>query len=105
MEFSESTKLRKARKRLEALKGFYKHLLVYFVVDIAIFIVRGNVLELFQNQSPDKNFIEWADWNILIVPICWGIGLLFHASEVFEYKFPFVKNWEEGQLKKSIEEE
>lgn len=105
MEFSESTKLRKARKRLEALKGFYKHLLVYIVVIIAIFIVRGNVLEFFQNQSPDKNFIEWVDWNILIVPIFWGIGLLFHASKVFQYKFPFIKNWEERQLKKFIEED
>jgi hypothetical protein len=105
MEFSESTKLRKARKRLEALKGFYKHLLVYIVVNIAIFIVRGNVLEFFQNQSPDKNFIEWVDWNILIVPVFWGIGLLFHASKVFQYKFSFIKNWEERQLKKFIEED
>ncbi len=105
MDYSEDIKLRKARKRLEALKGFYKHLLVYIFVNIAIFIVRSNVLEFFQYQSPDKNFIEWVDWNILIVPIFWGIGLLFHAVKVFQYKFPFIKNWEERQLKKFIDKD
>ena len=105
MDYSEDIKLGKARKRLEALKGFYKHLLVYIFVNIAIFIVRSNVLEFFQYQSPDKNFIEWVDWNILIVPIFWGIGLLFHAVKVFQYKFPFIKNWEERQLKKFIDKD
>lgn len=105
MEYSESIKIRKAHRRVEALKGFYKHLLVYSVVNIALFIVRGNVLEFFQNESPDKNFIEWIDWNILIVPFFWGIGLLFHAAKVFQYKFGFLKNWEEKQIKKYLKEE
>jgi hypothetical protein len=105
MEFSESIKLRKARKRLEALKGFYKHLLVYIIVNIAIFVVRGNVLEFFQNQSPDKNFMDWVDWNVLAVPVFWGIGLLFHAAKVFQYKLPFIKNWEDRQMKKFIDKD
>lgn len=105
MEFSENIKLRKARKRVEALKGFYKHLLVYIIVNIAIFIVRGNVLEFFQNQSSDKNFMEWMDWNILIVPIFWGIGLLFHAAKVFQYKLPFIENWENRKIKRFIDKD
>ncbi|MCB0465297.1 MAG: 2TM domain-containing protein [Aequorivita sp.] len=104
MDFSEKIKLRKAWKRVEAIKDFYKHLLVYVFVNIALFIVRGHVLEFFQNESPDKNFIEWIDWNILIVPLFWGIGLLFHAAKVFQYKFPFIKNWEERQMKKFMKE-
>ncbi|PHR13099.1 MAG: hypothetical protein COA40_06215 [Aequorivita sp.] len=39
MEYSENIKLRKAQRRVEALKGFYKHLLVYIIVNIALFIV------------------------------------------------------------------
>ncbi|MBK5212408.1 MAG: 2TM domain-containing protein [Flavobacteriaceae bacterium] len=105
MDYSENRTLRQARKKLETLKGFYKHLLVYSIVNIALFIVRGNVLEFFQNQSPDKNFMEWVDWNILIVPIFWGIGLLFHAAKVFQYKFSFIKNWEDRQLKKFIDKD
>lgn len=105
MDYSEGIILRRARKRLEALKGFYKHLLVYIIVNIAIFIVKSNILEFFQDQSPDKNFIEWLDWNILIVPFFWGIGLLFHAVKVFQYKFPFIKNWEDRQLKRFIDKD
>ncbi|SRX54995.1 2TM domain-containing protein [Aequorivita sp. CIP111184] len=102
MNYSESIKLRKAQKKIEILKGLYKHLLVYVVVNIALFIVRSHMLEFFKNESPDKNFIEWIDWNILIVPIFWGIGLLFHASKTFQYKLKFIKNWEEKQMEKFL---
>jgi hypothetical protein len=105
MDYSENMQWRKAQQRVETLKVFYRHLLIYIVVNIAIFIVRGQVLEVFLNKSPDKNFIEWIDWNVLIVPVFWGIGLLFHAAKAFQYKFKFIKNWEERQLKKFIKEE
>lgn len=105
MEISENIKLRNARRKVEAIKGFYQHLLVYIVVNIALFVVRGQVLEFFQNEATDKNFVEWIDWNILIVPIFWGIGLLFHASKAFQYKLKFLKNWEKRQIEKFIKEE
>lgn len=105
MNYSENIKLRKAQKRVEMLKAFYRHLLAYIVVNIALFIIRGNILGYFQGSSTDTNFIEWIDWNILIVPIFWGIGLLFHAAKVFQYKLKFIKNWEEKQLEKYIKEE
>lgn len=102
MDYSENIKLRKAQKKVEILKGFYSHLLVYIVVNMALFVVRGHVLEFFQSESPDKNFIEWVDWNILIVPIFWGIGILFHAAKAFQYKLKFIKNWEEKQMEKFL---
>src|SRR5690606_6733084 len=105
MEYSENRKIQKARKRVEALKGFYKHLLVYLLVNAALFVVRGNVLDFFRSSNPDKNFLEWIDWNILIVPFFWGIGLLFHAAKVFQYKFPFIKKWEQKKLEKFMKEE
>lgn len=105
MDYSQNIKLKKAHKRVEALKGFYSHLAIYSIVNIALFIVRGQILEFFQNESPDKNFIEWVDWNILIVPIFWGIGVLYHAAKAFQYKMKFIKTWEEKQLEKFLEEE
>ncbi|MGO3184050.1 MAG: 2TM domain-containing protein [Aequorivita sp.] len=105
MDVTEGIKLRKARKRVEAIKGFYKHLLIYSLVNIVLFIVRADVLQFFQNSSTDKNFIDWVDWNILIVPIFWGIGLLFHAAKVFQYKFKFIVDWEKRQLEKFISEQ
>lgn len=105
MEYSENRKMRRAMKRVEALKGFYQHLLIYLVVNIILFIVRSNILDFFESNNPDKNFVEWIDWNILIVPFFWGIGLLFHAAKVFQYKFSFVKKWEQRKLEKFIKEE
>ncbi len=49
--------------------------------------------------------MEWIDWNILIVPIFWGIGLLYHAAKVFQYKSKTLKNWEEKQIRKFLKEE
>jgi len=62
-------------------------------------------LEFYQIDSANKDFVQWIDWNILIVPLFWGIGLLFHAAKVFQYKFSFIKNWEEKQLKKFMRED
>lgn len=104
MENFYRIKLRKAQQRVEALKGFYKHLLVYLIVNIGLLIVRGSILEFFLNESPDKIFIEWVDWNILILPIFWGIGLLFHALKVFQYKMKFIGNWEKRQLEKFLKD-
>lgn len=105
MKYFDNIKLRKAQKRVEALKGFYKHLLVYCIVNVTLFILRGDVLQFFQNESTDKNFIEWVDWNILIIPILWGIGLLFHAAKAFQYKLKFIANWEKRQLEKFSKEQ
>lgn len=105
MNFTENIKLRKALKRVEELKGFYQHLIVFIIINLILFIIRGNVLEFFMNTSSDKNLVQWVDWNILIVPIFWGIGLVFHAAKVFQYKFGFIKKWEQKQLQKFIREE
>ncbi|WP_026450149.1 2TM domain-containing protein [Aequorivita capsosiphonis] len=105
MEYSDRIKLRRAHKRVEALKGFYKHLLIYCIVNLALFIVRGNILQFFQSETPDKNFIAWIDWNILIVPVFWGIWLLFHAAKVFSYKLKFIENWEKRQMEKFLNEQ
>ncbi len=105
MENAENIKLKNALEKVEALKGFYNHLMVYCIVNVVLFIVRGDVLQFFQTEARDKNFIDWIDWNILIVPTFWGIGLLFHASKVFQYKLKFIKNWEDRQILKYMDHE
>lgn len=105
MKYSEIIKYRNARRKVEVLKGFYKHLFVYCIVNIALFILRGEVLQFVQNESTNKSVIDWIDWNILIVPVFWGIGLVFHTAKVFQFKFNFIADWEKRQLKKFIKEQ
>lgn len=102
---SQSIYLKRARRRVEVLKGFYSHLWVFLIVNLVLFVIRGSVLEFFTNTSAETNFLDWMGWNILAVPFFWGIGLLYHAAKVFQYKFKFVKNWEEKQLRKFMRED
>lgn len=105
MKSSEELKLRKAKKRVEGIKDFYKHFFVYCMLSLALFIGRDYIIQFFQNQSIDKNFTKWLDWNFLIVLVFWGIGLLFQASKAFRYKLKFIEKWEERQLEKFMKEQ
>lgn len=105
MKYSENGKRRRALQRVEALKGFYRHVAIYLIVNIALFVIRGGVLNYFESNKPDKNFVDWVDWNILIVPIFWGIGLLLHAAKVYQYKVRIIRDWEDKKLKEILNEE
>lgn len=102
---SQSIYFKRARRRVQALKGFYSHLWIYMIVNIVLFVIRGPVLDFFSNTPAETNFLDWIDWNILAVPFFWGIGLLYHGTKVFQYKFKFVRYWEEKQLRKFMKED
>ena len=62
---------RRAKKKVEAKRGFYTHLLVYIGVNILLVII--NLL-----TSPQY---FWFKWPL----IGWGIGVFFHAFGVFVF--------------------
>ncbi len=75
----------KAKKRVEEIKGFYSHLIVYVAVNVVLVII--NLV-----TSPG---VLWFYWPLL----GWGIGLFFHGMGVFVFsKFPG-KQWEEKKIK------
>jgi 2TM domain-containing protein len=83
-------KYEKAKKRVEEIKGFYSHLIVYICVNIVLVII--NLV-----TSPGA---IWFYWPLL----GWGIGLFFHAMGVFVFsKFPG-KQWEERKIKEVMKE-
>jgi len=59
----------RARRRAEARYGFYKHLAVYLVVNILLFLIN-------LTSSPDY---FWAIWPLM----GWGLAIVFHALNVF----------------------
>ena len=93
MENFENSKYKRAKKRVDELKGFYIHMTVYIVVNT--FIIINIALRT-------DSFWHWANF---ITPVFWGIGLLFHASHAFRYNPFFGRDWEERQLRKFIEED
>lgn len=90
-------KLKRAKKQVEEMKGFYIHLAIYIIINSFIII---NIL--IRSLSDGDRF--WA-LHTFFTPFFWGIGLAFHASKVFGFNPFFGKKWEERQIKKYIEKD
>ncbi len=89
--YTEQERYYQAKKRVEAIKGFYGNLIAYIIFN-------GFFLVLNLLTSPTE---LWFYWPLL----GWGVGVLFHGMKVFNYS-PFLgKNWEERKLKEFMEEE
>ncbi|MEJ1223685.1 2TM domain-containing protein [Sediminicola sp. 1XM1-17] len=99
----DSNSFKKAKQRLERLKGFYTHLTVYGIVNSVLLIVYFSSKDRMFQGTSNEEFIMWADWNVLLTPMIWGAFLLAHAACVFKWSLPFLKRWEERQIKKIME--
>jgi len=107
-------RLAKARKRVEDIKKFHRHLRVYVIINILLLITLYLGLDYFGDQAvQDSGFNDWFVWNVFGTPILWGIGLLLHAFYVFKFgvtqlkklKPKFLKDWEARQIQKYMDEE
>ena len=80
----------KAKKRVEEIKGFYTHLIVYIVINLGLFL-----LNFFTSRGE-----WWFFWPLM----GWGIGLIFHALGVFAFsRFPG-KQWEDRKIKELMDQ-
>lgn len=92
----EEQKYIKAKKKVKAIKGFYVHITVYLIVN-AFFIIS----RMFSGGGYD-NLWEWQTYNTAIF---WGIGILFHAFNVFGMGFLLGKNWEDRKIKEYMDKD
>ena len=100
-ETTEGIKYLRAKKRVEKIKGFYVHLIVYVIINT---FLSGIIIFGLMNDDGDslgevlQNFGVYSTW------VFWGIGVFFHWLGVFGFNV-VGKNWEERKLKELIEEE
>lgn len=100
METKKSLAYLRAQKKVETLKGFYSHLVVFIIINSAIILVSANVFN-------DK-VIDFANWKNYFTLFFWGIGLVSHAIYVFfvmNIENNFLKRWEEKKIKEFLEED
>ncbi len=95
----------KAKEKVENEKGFYIHLVVYIIMNIAILFFKGRILEFVDADPNDKDLNTWWGWSNLLTPLLWGIGLLFHYLWAFNKTFMFNKEWEKRKIKEFMEDE
>ncbi|MDX1463099.1 MAG: 2TM domain-containing protein [Marinirhabdus sp.] len=105
MDPRKSEAYERAIKKVEDIKKFYKHLRVYLVVNVILFLIKVNILGLLDGGVDDLHFDRWLDLNVYGTAFLWGIGLLLHGLYVFQYKFKFLKNWETRKVKKILEDQ
>jgi hypothetical protein len=83
---NEKVTYEEAKERVQQLKGFYQHLVVYVLVNVFLFVI--NVV-----TSPDN---WWFYWPLL----GWGIGIVAHGAAVFFGGGLWGKAWEEKKIRK-----
>lgn len=91
MENLEQYAYQRARKRARSIRGFYSNLLCYCIV--VPFLAAINLI-----YSPEF-------WWFLLSAVGWGIGLAFHAMEVFEFHPFFGRNWQERKIQEILSKE
>ena len=69
-QMTEEKIYEEARKRVEAKKGFYKHLVVYVVVNIMLVLIWA---------FPSGGGYPWFLWVLGL----WGLGVLFNFFDAF----------------------
>ncbi|NRD23937.1 2TM domain-containing protein [Winogradskyella litoriviva] len=82
----------RAKKKVDAIVGFYWHLAVYIVVNIFLIILIGV-------NAGFSGFGPYA------TAVFWGIGLVFHFLGVFGPNFLFNKEWENKKIQEFMEKD
>ncbi len=110
---NSAMQLKKAERRLERVKNFYRHFIVYIAINIILFV---SIVTLYNQLGwqdvDDQNFQFWYKINLISTPLLWGVGVLIHGLVVFNaFKFnkkglttpKFFKKWEERQIQKYLD--
>ena len=79
----------RARQRVEALRGFYIHLVFYVIVNAGLFLI-----DMLASGG------TWFYWPLL----GWGIGLAVHAVSVFA-RGPFGADWEQRKIRELMDKD
>jgi hypothetical protein len=101
---SEVEKYVKAKKRVDDIKGFYFNLIKFAIITLLILVFKGRVLEFFIEKGvEDESILQWIEWNILVIPVIWGLVLFVMGLRLFMFKSNILKNWEKRQIQKHLE--
>ena len=92
----EIQKFERAKKRVKSISGFYKHFLVYILVNL--FLITLSYI----NHDPGEKFFTFSTFSTAFF---WGFGLVFHALGVFGPGFFLGNDWEEKKIKEIMEKE
>lgn len=102
MAFNE-VKFEKANKRVKELKDFYRHIVVFVVINGFLYLLKSGVLTEFLPKGfpTEPYYYDWINGNLVI----WGLILAVHTAYVYRSKFTFFQKWEERQIQKYLDKD
>lgn len=92
----------RAKKRVEKIKGFYIHLLVYIIVNLFLSSIIFYGLTFDEGNTYSEAF---SNFGLYSVWVFWGIGVFFHWLGVFGFNSFLGKSWEDKKVKEIMEKE
>ena len=99
MEFiDKQSKFEKAKKRVEKIKKFYKHLTFYIIIN-GFFIGRRIFNDITHGDSIFEALTELANYRLFF---WWGVILIFHGLNTFSFNAVFGKDWEKRKIKEEM---
>lgn len=100
-ELTEEQKFLRANTKVDRLRGFYIHVIVYICVNA--FLTAIKLVRNFENGETLNEAV--FDFGTIVVWLFWGVGIAFHAFSVYGFDYFLGRNWEEERLRKFMEEE
>ncbi|WP_299120804.1 2TM domain-containing protein [uncultured Tenacibaculum sp.] len=95
----QSEKYLKAKKRVEDIKKFYKHLTFYILINLVFIGYR-----IFKDIDYGSTFIEaFTDISNYKIFFWWGVILILHGVSVFGKDLLFNKEWEEKKVREYMD--
>lgn len=91
MEHFNRDDVERMRHRVQAMRGFYTHFILYLIINLALVIV--NLITMPEHY--------WFHYTAL----GWGIGLMSHWWGVFGSRIFFSRDWEERKIRELLEKE
>lgn len=88
----EEERYLRAKKKVENLKAFYIHLIVYILVNIMFIVINVATFEYSEH------------WWFIYPLMGWGIGLASHGLSVSSFGL-FGPDWEERKIKEYMEKD
>ncbi|AEM69181.1 hypothetical protein Murru_0124 [Allomuricauda ruestringensis DSM 13258] len=74
-----------AKRKVSSIKGFYFHLALFIIISVVLITTKRNIVQwvIQKSENTDEGFLRWLDWNIIAIPIIWGVVLLVHGLYIF----------------------
>lgn len=94
--FKDTVKLERAMKRVKAMKEFYRHLIVYIIVNVILWIMH------IADMRAGESFFCWSNFSLAFF---WGFGLFCHWLGAFKPGSWLGKNWEERKIQEYMDRE